>query len=188
MRAAGVLIYAPVNLVIQFKQWLAACSAPSHYRNQCWFIVNWNHICINFSQISMLSGKCRSLCSSLGMSNSGNSIWPNPCEHTILDQVRNDIGLMLPASRLFRPSYGTLWHLFITSQRPSTSVLPVVLHVQMGKTATEQCYVYFAKGALTHWGLLTHICARDVGHHRLCLLNSSDTHQKYVSPSDSLGK
>ena len=133
MRAAGALIYAPVNLVIQFKQWLVACSAPSHYRNQCWFIVNWNHICINFSQISMLSGKCRSLCSSLDMSNYGNSIWPNPCEHTILGQVRNDIGLVLLASRLFRPSYGTLWHLFITSQRPSTSVLLVVLHVQMGK-------------------------------------------------------
>ena len=24
-----------------FRQWLVAYSAPSHYRNQCWFIVNW---------------------------------------------------------------------------------------------------------------------------------------------------
>ena len=25
-----------------FRQWLVAWSAPSHYLNQCWFIVNWN--------------------------------------------------------------------------------------------------------------------------------------------------
>ena len=24
-----------------FRQWLVACSAPSHYLNQCWLIVNW---------------------------------------------------------------------------------------------------------------------------------------------------
>ena len=24
-----------------FRQWLVACSAPSHYWNQCWLIVNW---------------------------------------------------------------------------------------------------------------------------------------------------
>ena len=24
-----------------FRQWLVACSAPSHYLNQCWNIVNW---------------------------------------------------------------------------------------------------------------------------------------------------
>ena len=24
-----------------FRQWLAACSAPSHYLNQCWLLVNW---------------------------------------------------------------------------------------------------------------------------------------------------
>ena len=24
-----------------FRQWLVAWSAPSHYQNQCWFIVNW---------------------------------------------------------------------------------------------------------------------------------------------------
>ena len=24
-----------------FRQWLVAYSAPSHYLNQCWFIVNW---------------------------------------------------------------------------------------------------------------------------------------------------
>ena len=24
-----------------FRQWLGACSAPSHYLNQCWLIVNW---------------------------------------------------------------------------------------------------------------------------------------------------
>ena len=24
-----------------FRYWLVACSAPSHYLNQCWFIVNW---------------------------------------------------------------------------------------------------------------------------------------------------
>ena len=24
-----------------FRQWLGACSAPSHYLNQCWNIVNW---------------------------------------------------------------------------------------------------------------------------------------------------
>ena len=24
-----------------FRQWLGDCSAPSHYLNQCWFIVNW---------------------------------------------------------------------------------------------------------------------------------------------------
>ena len=24
-----------------FRQWLVACSAPSHYLNQCWVIVNW---------------------------------------------------------------------------------------------------------------------------------------------------
>ena len=25
-----------------FRYWLGACSAPSHYLNQCWPIVNWN--------------------------------------------------------------------------------------------------------------------------------------------------
>ena len=24
-----------------FRQWCVACSAPSHYLNQCWLIVNW---------------------------------------------------------------------------------------------------------------------------------------------------
>ena len=24
-----------------FRQWLVACSVPSHYLNQCWFVVNW---------------------------------------------------------------------------------------------------------------------------------------------------
>ena len=24
-----------------FRQWLATCTAPSHYLNQCWNIVNW---------------------------------------------------------------------------------------------------------------------------------------------------
>ena len=26
-----------------FRQWLIACSAPSHYLNQCWPVVNWTH-------------------------------------------------------------------------------------------------------------------------------------------------
>ena len=26
-----------------FRQWLVAYSAPSHYLNQCWVIVNWTH-------------------------------------------------------------------------------------------------------------------------------------------------
>ena len=26
---------------IWFRWWLAACSAPSHYLNQCWYIYNW---------------------------------------------------------------------------------------------------------------------------------------------------
>ena len=120
----------------------------------------------------MSSEKCRPLSSSLSMTHSvNNSIWRNACENTILCQTRNDTVPVLLALCLFRPSYGNLWHLFITSQRPSTSVLLVVLHVQMGKTATEQRYVYFAKGTLTHWGLLTHIFARDVGHHRLTKSN-----------------
>ena len=25
-----------------FRYWLVACKAPSHYLNQCWFVVNWN--------------------------------------------------------------------------------------------------------------------------------------------------
>ena len=29
------------------RQWLVACSAPSHYLNQCWIIVNWTY----FSEI-----------------------------------------------------------------------------------------------------------------------------------------
>ena len=36
-----------------FRQWLVACSAPSHYLNKCWIIVNWTLVNIfqwNFNQ------------------------------------------------------------------------------------------------------------------------------------------
>ena len=36
-----------------FRWWLVACSAPSHYLNQCWLIVNWalrNKVQLNSNQ------------------------------------------------------------------------------------------------------------------------------------------
>ena len=58
-----------------FRSWLVAWSAPSHYLNQCWDIVNWTlrnklqwhlnerHI-FSFKKIhlKMSSGKCRPFC------------------------------------------------------------------------------------------------------------------------------
>ena len=41
-----------------FRQWLVAYSAPSHYLNQCWFIVNWtrrNKLQWKFNQNTKLS-------------------------------------------------------------------------------------------------------------------------------------
>ena len=40
-----------------FRQWLVTCSAPSHYLNQCWNIVNWtfsNKLQWNFNQNSTI--------------------------------------------------------------------------------------------------------------------------------------
>ena len=40
-----------------FRQWFVACSAPSHYLNQCWLIVNWtlrNKIQWNLNQNTKL--------------------------------------------------------------------------------------------------------------------------------------
>ena len=31
-----------LKLKLKFRYWLSAYSAPSHYPNQCWVIVNWN--------------------------------------------------------------------------------------------------------------------------------------------------
>ena len=44
-----------------FVQWLVAYSAPSHYLNQCWVIVNWtlrNKLQWNFNQNAKLFTKC----------------------------------------------------------------------------------------------------------------------------------
>ena len=46
-----------------FRQWLVACSAPSHYLNQCWLIVNWtirNKTSVKFEwkQNTFYSRKC----------------------------------------------------------------------------------------------------------------------------------
>ena len=33
---------SPIYICVSRKTVLVACSAPSHYLNQCWLIVNWN--------------------------------------------------------------------------------------------------------------------------------------------------
>ena len=40
-----------------FRYWLVACSAPSHYLNQCWLIVNWtlwNNVQWNLNRYSII--------------------------------------------------------------------------------------------------------------------------------------
>ena len=67
-----------------FRWWLVAWSAPSHYLNQCWDIVNWtlrnklqwnfnwnSYLFIQENAIEMSSGKWRPFCLGLNVLNSG---------------------------------------------------------------------------------------------------------------------
>ena len=46
-----------------FRWWLVTCSVPSHYLNQCWFLVNWGPLGTNIREVwrrykTFLSWKC----------------------------------------------------------------------------------------------------------------------------------
>ena len=71
-----------------FRLWLSTWSVPSHYLNQCWFIVNWTlgnklqwnsnqniDILIQIMHLKMSSANCQSFCSSLDVSSIMHAGW-----------------------------------------------------------------------------------------------------------------
>ena len=97
-----------------FRQWLVAWSAPSHYLNQCWNIVNWTLRNTNFSEIliaihmfsfkklhlKMSSGKWRPFCLSLNVSTYINS-WK-------FSGVYSALWSLMPWCWIARPSVTTV--------------------------------------------------------------------------------
>ena len=116
-----------------FRQWLVAWSAPSHYLNQCWIIVDWtlrNKVQGNLNR------------------NSNNFIQENAFENVVCEMASICLGLneLMSTSSYGRYTYGLVAHkstFFWPSVRmkmssgPSAIIMPNLLRlVVFGITAT----------------------------------------------------
>ena len=95
-----------------FRQWLVAYSAPSHYLNQCWVIVNWtlrNRLQWNFNQNTKLfiheNASENIVCEMATILCRGR--WVNSTNHKMWPIVRGDVPSFISAlTHLYsRPSF-----------------------------------------------------------------------------------
>ena len=118
-----------------FKQWLITCSTPSHYRNQCWFTLNWtlgNKFQWNLNQNTTVFTE------------------ENQFENVVCTMTAI---LSLPQCVHWFPGVITL-HIFHISVHKTLHKNAICCY---GRNFLSKCLLW-----LTHWGRVAHICVSNL--------------------------
>ena len=130
-----------------FRQWLVAYSAPSHYLNQCWVIVNWtpgDKFQWNFNQNTKLFiheiASENVVCERVAILSRGRWVNDYPCSVSCIH---------LPSN---------LWCKHKPTIPSVTACCLIIIKMLCKDCDQTSSGTYVLCLSLTHWGRVTHIC------------------------------